>query len=52
MTSAQIRGWKTKLHELSVNIKNKDGERGEKKKDIKYKHGCFRRVRRIAESDY
>ena len=41
LTSTQIRGWKVKLHELSVNIRNKDGERGEKKKEIKHKHGCF-----------
>ena len=32
LTNVQIRGWKVKLHELSVNKINKDGERGEKEK--------------------
>lgn len=40
LTGAQIRGWKVKLHELSVNNRNKDGERREKKKELKHKHGC------------
>jgi hypothetical protein len=34
LTSSQIRGWKAKLHELSVNIRNKNGgNRGEKERN-------------------
>jgi hypothetical protein len=53
LISAHIRGWKVRLHELPVNIRNKDEERGQKKKEIKHINmGVFRRVRKIAKIDY
>jgi hypothetical protein len=50
---AQIRGWKVKLHELSVNIRKKDGDSGDKKKEIKHKHvflGAFAKLQKATLS--